>query len=118
MIQVNRIYDHKQNDSISGLPDTLFLLLIAGLVAFAENDWNFPYPSTLTRARGLLIGVAIERERWQFQSMVDFLRMAQTPLKDWWPLEAYPSSADPDRPLLKPDFSSRSLYRRDSARFG
>ncbi len=81
----------------------LFLFLIAGLTAFAENDWMYPYPSTLSRARGLLYGAAIESGKWKFESMSDFIRLVQTPIKSWWPYKILPEGIDPDGYLVNTD---------------
>ena len=77
-----------------------FLYLIAGLVSFSENNWQYPFPSTLSRARGLLYGAAIEKGDWKFQSLSEFIQIVQTPIKEWWPFEDLPEGADPDIPLV------------------
>ncbi len=81
----------------------LFSFLIAGLIAFAENDWKYPYPSTLSRARGLLYGAALERGQWKFESMSDFIKLVQTPIRSWWPYEIFPDGIDPDAYLVDVD---------------
>ncbi len=81
----------------------LFIFLVAGLIAFAENDWKYPYPSTLSRARGLLYGAALEHGKWKFESMSDFINLVQRPLRDWWPYEAYPDGLNPDAYLVDAD---------------
>lgn len=80
--------------------NTTFSFLVSGLVAFAENNWMYPYPSTLIRARGLLFGAQIEQSKWKFQSMSDFLQLLQVPLKHWWPFRKLPDGIDPDIPML------------------
>ena len=80
--------------------NTTLSFLISGLVAFSENNWMYPYPSTLIRARGLLFGARIEQGKWNFQSISDFLQLLQTPLKDWWPFRKLPDGIDPDIPML------------------
>lgn len=83
--------------------DEIFQYLIAGLAAFAESEWKYPYPSTLTRARGLLYGAAIEMGKWKFESMSDFINLVQTPVRNWWPLELLPSGVNPDVALIDSD---------------
>lgn len=81
----------------------LFTFLVAGLIAFAENDWKYPYPSTLSRARGLLYGAIIESGKWKFESMSDFIHLVQTPIRTWWPYEVFPDGIDPDAYLVDSD---------------
>jgi hypothetical protein len=80
--------------------DETFQYLIAGLIAFAENDWRYPYPPTLTRARGLLYGSAIQKGNWKFESMSSFISLVQTPLQDWWPFDTCPEGIDPQAPII------------------
>ncbi|HNT24168.1 MAG TPA: hypothetical protein PKM21_07380 [Anaerolineales bacterium] len=92
-----------KNDADTEQSNQALTYLVAGLVAFSESDWQYPYPSTLSRARGLLYGALIEKGKWKFQSMSEFIKLVQTPLRDWWPFEAKPEGVDPDIPLLDTD---------------
>lgn len=92
MKEENYIDTNKSNETLS--------FLMSGLVALAENNWMYPYPSTLIRARGLLFGAYIEQGNWKFQSISEFLRLIQTPLKDWWPFPELPDGIDPDIPMI------------------
>lgn len=85
-----------QSDADQEKSNHLSSFLIAGLIAFSENNWKYPYPSTLSRARGLLYGAAIERAKWKFESMGDFIKLVQTPIRLWWPYENFPDGIDPD----------------------
>jgi hypothetical protein len=92
-----------QNNADSEKSNQLFTFLIAGLTAFAESNWKYPYPSTLVRARGLLYGASIENSKWEFESMSDFIRQVQTPIKSWWPFSSCPDGINPDAPLVDAD---------------
>lgn len=83
--------------------DDVFTYLAAGLIAFAERGWQYPYPPTLERARGELTGANLLQGAYKFQSMSDFLRMLHQPLKSWWPLAEMPSGIDPDLYVLDTD---------------
>ncbi len=91
---------NKENCFDTDKPNETLSFLISGLVAFSENKWMYPYPSTLIRARGLLFGACIEQGKFNFQSISDFLNLLQTPLKDWWPFTKLPDGIDPDIPML------------------
>ncbi len=89
------------NNKISLEQSNLLLsFLITGLIAFAENDWKYPYPSTLLRARGLLYGALIQQGKWKFASISDFIRQMQAPIRTWWPYENLPEGIDPDGHLV------------------
>lgn len=92
-----------QNNTDLEKSNQLFTFLIAGLLAFAESNWKYPYPSTLSRARGLLYGAAVERGQWKFESMGDFIKLVQTPIRSWWPYENFPDGIDPDAYLVHTD---------------
>lgn len=89
-----------QNNTDSERSNQLFSFLIAGLTAFAESNWMYPYPSTLSRARGLFYGAAIERGKWKFESMGDFIKLVQAPIRSWWPYENFPDGINPDAYLV------------------
>src|SRR6266508_6841833 len=92
-----------QNNTDSERSNQLFSFLIAGLTAFAESNWMYPYPSTLSRARGLFYGAAIERGKWKFESMGDFIKLVQAPIRSWWPYENFPDGIDPNAYLVDTD---------------
>lgn len=83
-------------------PEKLLLYLLAGVTAFAEKDFRYPYPETLIRARGLFFGAAIENERPAHQSMSQFLQMIQQPVGTWWPLKELPENLEPEFVLFSP----------------
>jgi hypothetical protein len=93
-----------QSDADQEKSNHLFSFLIAGLIAFSESNWKYPYPSTLSRARGLLFGASIERGKWKFESMGDFIKLVQTPIRSWWPYDTFPEGIDPDACLVNADF--------------
>jgi hypothetical protein len=76
--------------------DECLTYLIAGLVALTEQPQDYPYPTTLTRARGWLYLESLRHGPPAFQSHGAFLRQLQTPLRTWWP---YPGLAGVDRRL-------------------
>ena len=92
--------DVEINNSDIERSNNVFSYLIAGLVAFAEGNWTYPYPTTLIRARGMLYGERIEQGKWAFQSLSEFIQLLQTPVRDWWPFCNLPLGIDPDISML------------------
>lgn len=93
-----------QNQNEIEKANQLFSFLLAGLIAFAEGGWKYPYPTTLSRARGLLYGAAIERGQWKFEAMSDFIKLTQTPVHVWWPYVDFPDGINPEAVLIDADF--------------
>jgi hypothetical protein len=101
--------------------DDLFFYLLAGLTAFADNEFRYPYPQTLVYARGILAGSTIQSGHPNIQSISAFLQMVKHPIGEWWPLTKIPLAIDPELPLLYsdgqlPDFAMDWLLDTDQRR--
>lgn len=81
----------------------LFTYLAAGLVAFSEQDWKYPYPSALNRGIAGVTQKLLAKGGNYPIAISQFIRMLEEPLNDWWPGNATPEGIDPNLALLEPE---------------
>jgi hypothetical protein len=90
----------------TSLDKHLFAYLAVGLLEFARNRFNYPYPVIFQFALNKVALLMIARHRHNSRypqyppSVRQVLQLFQNSLKTWWPSDL-PAGIDPDLPLLR-----------------
>jgi transcriptional regulator with XRE-family HTH domain len=100
--QPQRQEANEEADADATSDQDVFIHLAVGLAALVEQDRPYPYPAALRFALNGLARRALEIGKPFPETVQDFLKKCERPVKDWWygNLVNLPPQIDPRYPLL------------------